>query len=509
MGGQFSWRPLPVTAPGVPNLLISANFTAQSYTVHVTDLANIWTESLDRKRIVARGLENDISIDLTDGADQIRRMLDYVQAALDPSNTEHKNTSLGLSTSRDDADSLLVHVTCILPRVLNLKPLEWPLILKKRPYSAVAAELVLPLVAAHRTRAREIDALVAALREKDSVISKLVDKLEATGTGLEHVFSALSGKRKVSRSLAEQRIKGLAPFDHSEFKDKTRSTEDVNDSDLPDLLDDVFGSEPFMSETFTDEPANLDNWWMKLSSGKSVTLANREKQKQGSTPAPAQESVTRPGDDDDFQVQSSPPGRSRRLRDASPVQDSSTAQQKEDEGTTDDGDSDNQGAPLVTEPKPKQMPSRIGVIGGKKPSAPPPRQPSPSPPPAPSPAPPQDDSETGSETASDSEDDAPPPRPSTVSSPAPKRPAIGHIGRIGGTGGRAKPTASPPPVEEPAPVAEETRGRSTTKAGQQSSEVKQEARETSLERADRKRQELQRDLEARAATGPAKKKRKF
>ena len=503
MGGQFSWRPLPVTAPGVPNLLISADFTAQSYTVHITDLANIWTESLDRKRIVARGLENDISIDLTDGADQIRRMLDYVQAALDPSNTEHENTSLGLSTRRDEADSLLLHVTCILPRVLNLKPLEWPLILKKRPYSAVAAELVLPLVVAHRTRAREIEALVAALREKDSVISKLVDKLEATGTGLEHVFSALSGKRKVSRSLAEQRIKGLAPFDHSEFKDRIGSTEDANDSDLPDLLDDVFGSEPFMSETSPDEPADLDDWWMKLSSGKSVTLVNREKQNQGSTPAPAQESVARPGDEDDFQVQSSPPGRSRRLRDASPAQESITARQQEDEGTTDDGDSDDQGAPLVTEPEPKQMPSRIGVIGGKKTSAPPPLQPSPSPPAAP-----QDDSEAGSETASDSDDDAPPPRPGTVSSPAPKRPGIGHIGRIGGTAGQAKPAAAPP-VEESTPVSEETRGRSIAKADQQSSEIKQEARETSLERADRKRQELQRDLEARAATGPAKKKRKF
>jgi hypothetical protein len=40
-------------------------------------------------------------------------------------------------------------------------------------------------------------------------------------------------------------------------------------------------------------------------------------------------------------------------------------------------------------------------------------------------------------------------------------------------------------------------------------EAEERPRETSQERADRKREELQRELQKRAGAGPAKKKRKF
>jgi hypothetical protein len=66
-----------------------------------------------------------------------------------------------------------------------------------------------------------------------------------------------------------------------------------------------------------------------------------------------------------------------------------------------------------------------------------------------------------------------------------------------------KKAASPEPSA--ASASDDTRGRSKTPAA----ESKKQARETSQERADRKRAELQREIEKRAAAGPAKKKRKF
>jgi hypothetical protein len=69
-----------------------------------------------------------------------------------------------------------------------------------------------------------------------------------------------------------------------------------------------------------------------------------------------------------------------------------------------------------------------------------------------------------------------------------------------------KKTANPGPDQSAAGASDDTRGRSKTPA---SGAAKEQTRETSQERADRKRAELQREMEKRAASGPAKKKRKF
>jgi hypothetical protein len=51
--------------------------------------------------------------------------------------------------------------------------------------------------------------------------------------------------------------------------------------------------------------------------------------------------------------------------------------------------------------------------------------------------------------------------------------------------------------------------RGRPQAAKEEADVEASKRETSLERADRRREELKRELEKKAAAGPAKKKRKF
>ncbi len=109
------------------------------------------------------------------------------------------------------------------------------------------------------------------------MITKLADKLEATGAGLEHVFSALAGKRKATRSLAEQRIKGLAPFDLADFRTQIEDAQDSSQDGTLSMLNDVFGSQLHRSKASIDEPAGLDDWWRKLVRGDSVTLVDRGK----------------------------------------------------------------------------------------------------------------------------------------------------------------------------------------------------------------------------------------
>ncbi len=520
MSPHPSWRLLPAAAPGIPTLLVSTAFGADSYSIHLSDLANVWVEKLDRRPIIKRGMVEDTSIDPSDGPDQIKRLLELLRAAFDNTDPEHPTTSLTLARD-DDGDSLVVNVTCVLPK--PLKPFKWPMHLKKCPQSTIASELVLPMVQAHDTRSREIGQLMSLLREKDAVITRLIDKLEATGTGLEHVFNALSGKRKVSRTAAEGKVKGLAPFSEADFKRTAAELRPIAQStDVSALLSTVFGSPGVQYKSDLDIEAStaLNDWWTKLSRGSNVILSGIAAEKAHSQPTPTAPEPEPSKDEDDFQVQATPPG-------ARPTLKRPSAPQPADDDETSDGE-DVADEPPAPSPPPAKPKARIGAIGRtKRPS------PSPSPPPVTLPlkskAPAADaHSDTASEPDAHS---SPPPAPK----PAPKR---GGLGRIGGKPKNEpppparSPSPAPAPAEEsasqlprrhklgmigkkaasPAPEAapsadDGARGRSKTPAA--SAPKKAPVRETSQERADRKREELRKEMERKAAAGPAKKKRKF
>lgn len=556
-----------MAVPGIPNLLVSTDFTAQSYTIRITDLANMWTEYLEKKPIIMRGLKEDTSIDPTDGPDQIRKLLELLRAAFDPSSPEHGDTSMVLSSggSSEGDNVLSIHVTVILPG--GLRPLKWPMYLTQSPPSAIATELVLPLIQAHHARTQEITEMVATLRDKDGVIAKLVDKLEATGTGLEHIFTSLSGRRKLTRAIAEERVKGLAPFREADFRKRSVAAHiEAGPGDIQKLLDNVFGGTGLACAAdleIEDSPA-LNNWWTKLGKGKHIALVERGKEtaKRTETPPPPVQTKYKASnndrgdgggdgdgdsddDDDDFQVQVTPPGLATGKRDAATRPKTANAAAPAATNDDDDETSDGEDAEIpVSMPVPSQRTrtdvdakpsgSRLGVIGKRAKPPPPPR--SPSPPPSPPAANVNKGDDDGSVTASDIDDadnDAsspakpPPPRASQ-----PRRPALGRIG------GKATASARTPPVANPeetpgAPAttitpkrsrlgaigrktgvgeeAETKRGRGTTPAlaKDEEIEVDERPRETSQERADRKREELQRELQKRAGAGPAKKKRKF
>ncbi|KAK4175505.1 XRCC4-like factor-domain-containing protein [Triangularia setosa] len=532
MSNHPSWRLLPVAAPDIPTLLVSATFTKDSYQFRLTDLANVWVEDMGRKPIIKRGLMEDTSIDPSDGPDQIRRMLELLRAAFDHDDPEHSDTSLSLARD-DDHDSLVLHVTCVLPQ--PLKPFKWPMQLKKCPQSNLATELVLPMVQAHEAKLREIDQLISALREKDGIITRLVDKLEATGTGLERVFNSLSGKRRVTRAAAEAKVKGLAPFSEAEFRNSTSELRSVaQPSDVSTLLEDVFGATglTYKPDLDLEAPVTLNDWWTKIGKGKHVALVGRPSRKKArtSSPPPTAEPKVKNEDDDDFQVQVTPPGARKR----------DTCARAQPETTNDDETSSGkeEDQPAVSSAQKEQTPSpskpaqsRIRALGRHEihSTSPVPRQTSPRKAASKITA---GSYNNDSETASDDDqknDRSPSPPP-----PSKQLPNRGGLGRIGG---KAKPDPPSPepkgsispahvddkpsptlkrhklgiigkhasnPDAEASAASDDGRGRSKSKTP-----AKEQYRETSQERADRKRAELQRELENRAAAGPVKKKRKF
>src|SRR5690242_19223257 len=121
--GSVTWRPLPLQSASLPVLLVSAEMGPASYTIRLTDMANLWTETLERKDICMRGWCENTSIDPSDTPENMAKFLASLQSALDASQPGHENTSLSLSPAKDDptSDTLTLKLTCDLP---GFKPLK-------------------------------------------------------------------------------------------------------------------------------------------------------------------------------------------------------------------------------------------------------------------------------------------------------------------------------------------------------------------------------------------------
>ncbi|KAK6948993.1 hypothetical protein Daesc_009065 [Daldinia eschscholtzii] len=559
------WHPLPIF-PDLPALMISLHYASSSYTLHITDLANVWVESLDRKGIILRSLQENTSIDLSDGdPNQWTVFFSKLDAAFDPMSPDHHTTSLSISASTVGTTSgggLALYVTCVLPE--PLKPLKWPVYLTKCPPVGLTSELVLPLIQAHHARTLEVRDLITRLKEKDAVITKLVDKLEANKIGLEYVFNSLSTKRKPSRATAEEKVRGLAPFVESEWKSSVTSSQEPP-RDLPSLIHEVFTETELHSSVNADisPSSQLNDWWTKLGSNPTTAIKPRKdttKQLRETTPPDTRTTGER--DDDDFQVQATPPhlqsirrkydysrasgdttddddsivnipdshltvaqdkprsrigavGGKRMSHDKSASQSSRTVPVDDNE-TPSESDAE----PVLPVPQ-KRNNTRLGTIGkSREPSSPPVKSSSPVPPPPP----PKDGDETAS--GSDSEDDVGPSK-ARSSSPVPaERKRVG-LGKIGG---KPKARVTPEPSEEPNVTSPRIRSPQTTtsparpasrkigtigtrpdvdgKRYRPSSPVAAQEPETEEQKTERRRAELAKELERKAAA-PTKKKRKF
>ncbi|KAF5629480.1 hypothetical protein F52700_7804 [Fusarium sp. NRRL 52700] len=503
----------------------------------------MWSETLDRKAIFMRGWNENTSIDPSDTPDNMAKLLGCLNTALDASQPGHNEASIRLDRdSRSDAgdDDLVLNITYEIP---GLQPLKWPMYLKKLPPSSIATHLVLPLIQAHHAKDVEIEFMTRSLGNKDAVLNKLLDKLEAMGTGMEHVFNALSGKKKISRAAAAEKVPGLAPFDRRRWKSGLAYEEDCP-NDAESLVERVFekGGLQFEHVTGSVGSPRLDQWWQDFKGASSVAHPPQYKAAVAKDKSPTprdSEKAQIEQDDDDFQVQSTPPhllpkGKSTHATETPFADDAST----EGESIASAGSV----SPAPGAHKPNQTVRKIGALGGKKQSTPPL-----------SPNPVQsrvqkkslsqqhDDSETASE--SEGEDEHKPVtaevEKSGPSIPSPPRPAANRsgLGRIGGNKTKRldeeQPVTLSPEVGEPStrsvshrqskklgaigkhkdnvdeitntPNEGSRRSRTTTK------EVIAESRprETSQERADRRREELKMELEKKAAAGPAKKKRRF
>ncbi|KFY87049.1 hypothetical protein V500_07209 [Pseudogymnoascus sp. VKM F-4518 (FW-2643)] len=551
----------------MPPLLISTAFTIDSYKIYLTDLAHLWCEELDRRSILRRSLAEDTSIDPSEDSGQLKLFLDKISLGLEGG--KDVDLLLGLDThaakeSSTGARNLEINMSIALPK--PLQPLNWTIKLSSCPQSDFATHFTIPLLCAQNARLKELDSLVGMLRDKDNVIQKLVDKLEATGAELGHLFPGVAGKggRKIPRRVVEEKVKGLEVFAQEQWRNAMRSAETEDEhADVRTIIQGAFAKNSSVGSVAhgAELPGRFEKWWDQLKDG-AIHLstpqhgaqsadagADNVKAETADADMDTTEDEGTEGHTDDFQVAATPPCQqvlSSRAK-SSPSRKPTRKQELSDGGTDDSDDLGASQSQHVTIrdsfPTPKEEgcseTKKIGAIGGAKKASKMATRKKPEAEPEPE--------HVGRATRSHKQDDADdneietedegtnaPSKPTTPQKKSPPKPAAkaakkGGLGKIGGKKHDPPPIpASPPKEDAPAPQKSEPPTKTTKSKlgrighkppkdeagtgedsrGRTEAKEEEKPRETSEERAQRKREELKRQLEEKAKA-PAKKKRKF
>ncbi|KAF2095389.1 XLF-domain-containing protein [Rhizodiscina lignyota] len=539
----MSWKPIRIanSSNNTPQLLIKYDFTSAGYTVWLTDLSRIWTETLDRRQLVLRALTDNTSIDPSEDTSQLRILLTKVKDALDGV----EGTSAQVTAEAED--SLVLETYSTLPP--PLESLRWRVELSLLSQEHLKPYVTQPLVQHLHTLCRQQDDLIRQLHDKDVVISKLLDKLEAIGTDVADVFPSAAGRkssqRSMSREQAGQYVKGLGRFDERQWLQKSNTNPAVVSQNQ--MVEEVF--EKGILSLQGNVEATSDSWWEHLqekdlvAASRETSLSLRSKSKEPTSKKRRLEDIDSEDeavDTSEFQRQATPPAIRQAKQDnlngaSDPAKSNGAAAPKDDGSETETEDDDLDAVVKPIKPKiqpprtsPRKSPplsskKKLGRIGGSREKTPA-----------------QDlgflesapQHGAGIDDENQDTEDAPKPAPAT------KIQAKRKLGIIGGKAAKsqtpepsAQPTtpkkvlgkiggkkSTPPKTSEARqsnvlPTTEIELNRNSEKPGAKATQNEQTLapdvpRESSQERADRKREELKRQLEAKAQA-PAKKKRRF
>ena len=256
-----TWKPLlfPGKQNGLPPLLIKYEFGPSEYTVWLTDVSYIWTETLNRRQIVKRALNVDTSIDPSEDSAQLHLFLSSIADAL----RQRPGTSVILDEC-NDIKQLTLNTSTPLPH--PLQPLEWSIVLMLAPQAVFVSEFVSPLLRQQLTAKVEKTSLLQQLKEKDNVISKLIEKLKGDGVDLGKVFpgamSSKSGAGPTARGAVAKSITGLREFDHDRWETQLAKDNGVF-GDISNLLSQIFDDdEKAAGERL--QVADYGEWWKRV-----------------------------------------------------------------------------------------------------------------------------------------------------------------------------------------------------------------------------------------------------
>ena len=302
VGMTQEWKRLPLGRHETcPPLFFRFSHSARGYEISLTDLVYIWSESLSHKEVLTRASKVETSIDPSEDEDQFSVLLKKVEDALGGT----KGSTISLNQSKKE-NGLDLTTTTKLPS--PLEPLEWSLHLARLPQYALTRQILIPILKGEANCAARTQSLIDLLKEKDSAMSKIFDKIDSSGLDISRTFPGLSGGRGERKGSALSQVsrvvKGVAPFDERAWNASFAAGESGD-------LGMNFASELDSVHSYRDWDAVqsdlLEEWWMRLKS--EASLDNKPKAKTAKKTSPKRppkpvedDDATASDSDDEFQV---------------------------------------------------------------------------------------------------------------------------------------------------------------------------------------------------------------
>ncbi|OAP56242.1 hypothetical protein AYL99_09421 [Fonsecaea erecta] len=299
------WQELQTTARRqCPKLFYSFSTKEQSLTLLLTDLISIWECSLDRYDILAAAARQQTSIDPSVSVDQFEVLLSKIRKSL------RDGESNIIRDGRGNSQTLLLRTRIDLPR--PLRPLEWTFTLEPQRASELAERILRPSLHEVFVSQNKINSLLGIIKEKDHIISRLLDRVGNSAVDLSLVFPGIAGfaSRKgghVSAADAKKHVPGMASFDEKSWTRQFANDEGYEGADRTGLSNLVRGCE----KCFAHSKAEHESWVKDLPSTEKPHRNDAGKSRIGSPPSmdatQKKPDLDRESTDDEFERQATPP----------------------------------------------------------------------------------------------------------------------------------------------------------------------------------------------------------
>ena len=294
-----------------PKLFHNFSTSPKGFTLQLTDLIGLWQCSLDKYDITAEAGRQHSSIDPSESTKQLDVLLSKLRQGL----SEGKNKLVKDDGRRHPAQSLALQTTLSLPK--PLKPLQWTFHLQSTPASELSEAILRPALHELSASHERLDSLQGVIKDKDHVISKLMDRVSASGVDMSLIFPTLTGvsgrRGNVTVKDAMKHVPGMAAFDLGKWKESLDEEDDNPSCMNRGLTKLVRGCE----KCFVHTREEHEGWIRKLP---KIDSLDPQLASQRSLPSQSQNiGDARKGDDstasdDDFATAATPPkGERKRL----------------------------------------------------------------------------------------------------------------------------------------------------------------------------------------------------
>ncbi|RMZ92135.1 hypothetical protein DV736_g627, partial [Chaetothyriales sp. CBS 134916] len=183
------------------------------FAVVIAIVALLWQCNLTKADINSKAAEQHCSIDPSESADQMNVFLCKLEQSLETG----KNHLIRAAGS--ESDELCFSTRISLPH--PLAPLSFSFKLGLSSPSLLSRTIVQPALATISTLQSQLSSLERHIKDKDHVISKLLDRIKSQSIDMSMIFPTLTGAGGrngiVTVEMAKKRITGMEAFDHESW----------------------------------------------------------------------------------------------------------------------------------------------------------------------------------------------------------------------------------------------------------------------------------------------------